>query len=93
VIQDDPGLNKDIKMLGVAAGNDAKQIAVYKKQFRVVFPVLPDKDHKIRGFLGSPLTPFMLVANTQGKVLLTHVGIIEDLDGMLKEIRELHKSQ
>jgi len=80
-------------MMGIAVGNDAKQIRGYKKQFRVSFPVFPDKKFEILDLLGNPATPFMYVATTQGKILLTHGGIIEDLDGFLKEIRELHKNQ
>ena len=93
MIQDDPALNKDVKMIGIASGNDPKQIGVYKKQFRVAFPISADKEFAIFHLLGSPKTPFMIIATTQGKVLLTHGGIIDDLDGLLKEIRELHKNQ
>jgi hypothetical protein len=80
-------------MLGVAPGNNAKQIAVYKKQFRVFFPVVPDKEGEIYYALGVPTVPCMIVTNTQGKVLMSHVGVIADLDQMLKEIREIHKHQ
>ena len=80
-------------MMGIAVGNDAKQIGVYKKQFRVAYPVLPDKEFKILEVLGYPATPFMYLATPQGKILLTHGGSIGDLDAFLKEIRELHKNQ
>jgi hypothetical protein len=80
-------------MLGVAAGNDSKQIGVYKKQFRVSFPVVPDKKYEVYDALGVPGTPYMIVTNKEGKVLMSHGGIIEGLDQTLKEIRELHKQQ
>ncbi|MBU2498256.1 MAG: hypothetical protein KKE57_05100 [Proteobacteria bacterium] len=78
--------------MGIAVGNDPKQIKVYKKQFRVAFPVFPDKKYEIHALLGSPSTPTMIVAAKNQKVLMTHKGMIEDLDKMLKEIRELHKN-
>lgn len=80
-------------MMGVAAGNDNKQIDVYRKQFRVSFPIVPDKKAEIFSALAVPGTPYMIVSNKEGKVLLSHGGGIEDLDQMLKEIREIHKQQ
>lgn len=80
-------------MLGVAAGGDIKQAAAYKKQFRVTFPVVPDEEGEVYYGLGVPTVPFMLVTDTQGKVLMTHTGQISDLDHVLKEIREIHKEQ
>jgi hypothetical protein len=80
-------------MLGVAGGNDNKQIEVYKKQFRVFFPVVPDKSGEVFKVLGVPGTPYMILTTKEGKVLMNHIGVIEDLDQMLKEIRELHKQQ
>ena len=80
-------------MLGVAGGNDPKQIAVYKKQFRVSFPIVPDKNREVFQALGVPGTPYMVMTNKEGKVLMSHAGLIEDLDQMLKEIREIHKQQ
>jgi peroxiredoxin len=92
-IKEDPALSKDIKMLGVAVGNDDKQIAVYKKQFRVSFPVVPDKKLEVFKTLGVPGTPYLIMTNKEGKVLMSHGGVIEDLDQMLKDIREIHKQQ
>jgi thioredoxin-related protein len=80
-------------MMGVAAGNDTKQIEVYKKQFRISFPVVPDKKYEVFQALGVPGTPYMIMTNKEGKVLMSHGGGIEDLDQMLKEIREIHKQQ
>lgn len=80
-------------MLGVAVGNDAKQIAVYKKQFRVGFPVVPDKEGEVFTALKVPGTPYMVVVNKEGKVLMSHGGGIEDFDQMLKEIKGLQTQQ
>lgn len=80
-------------MLGVAAGNDEKQIAVYKKQTRISFPVLPDKEGEVFTVLKVPGTPYMIMTDRAGKVLMSHAGVIKDLDQLLKEIREIHKQQ
>ena len=80
-------------MLGVAAGNDNKQIEVYKKQFKVSFPVVSDKSLEVFKAVGVPGTPYMVLTTREGKVLFSHGGAIEDLDQMLKEIRDIHKQQ
>lgn len=92
-IKEDSSLNSDIRVFGVAVGDELKQITAFKKQFRVFFPVVPDTDGDVYGDLGIPGVPFTVVTNKEGKVLMTHSGVIEDLDKMLKEIRELHKQQ
>lgn len=93
VIQEDPLLRNDIKVLGICAGNNQKQVEVCKSQFRIPFPLFPDEKHDIHIALGAGGTPFMIVANSKGKVLVTHSGVIQDFDKTLAEIRELHKKQ
>lgn len=79
-------------MVGIAVGSDPRQISVYKRQFRVAFPIFPDKKKEIYTLLGRPETPTMIMVGKDRKVLLVHHGLIQDLDTMLKEIRELHKN-
>ena len=80
-------------MMGVAAGNDNKQIEVYKKQFRVLFPIVPDLKGDVFTALKVPGTPYLIMTNKEGKVFFDHAGLIHDLDQTLKEIREIHKQQ
>lgn len=80
-------------MMGVAAGNDEKQIAVFKKQVRISFPVLPDQEGDVFTVLKVPGTPYIIMTDRQGKVLMNHAGVIKDLDHLLREIREIHKQQ
>ncbi len=82
-----------IKMIGIACGNDHKEIDVYRKNFRVGFPVFSDKKYEIYGALGNPGTPFLILATTTGKVLMTHRGLVEDLDQLLEEVRDALKHQ
>ena len=91
VIEEDPVLKKDIKMLSIGIGDNPKQIAVYKKKFRVPFPMLTDEHGEIWMALGKPGTPTMVVCTPKGKVLAVHLGVIKDLDAFIGEIRELHK--
>ena len=92
IIHDDPALNPDIKMIGIAVGNDPNQINAYRKHLRIGFPIFPDKKMKTWHLLGNPATPYLILVAKNQKVLMTHMGIIQDLDKMLKEIREFHKN-
>jgi len=92
-IKEDPVLSKDVKMLAASAGNDIQQIRAYKKQFRVSYPVVPDRLLELYKGLKVPGTPYMIVVNKEGKVLWSHGGVIDDFDQMLKEIREIHAQQ
>ncbi|MBN1103227.1 MAG: redoxin family protein [Deltaproteobacteria bacterium] len=93
VIQEDPVLRNDVKVLGICAGNNPKQVEACKSQFRVSFPLLPDEKHEIHIALGAGGTPSMVLVNSRGKVLMNHRGVIRDFDKTLTEIRELHKKQ
>ncbi|UCE33109.1 MAG: hypothetical protein JSV55_08865, partial [Deltaproteobacteria bacterium] len=86
-------LSSDIKLIGIAAGNNQKHIDVYRTKFRVQFPLFPDEKKDIYTALGKTGTPFMILVNNSGKVLMTHRHAIEDLDEFLRQIKEYHKKQ
>lgn len=78
-------------MFAICVGNEPKHIEVYRNKFRVPFPIFPDRKMDIYKALGRPGTPFMILTETNGKVLMTHKGAVENLDEILAEIREAHK--
>jgi hypothetical protein len=53
--------------------------------------VIPDESFTIHKVLGEPLTPFTIIANREGKVLFTHLGVIEDIDSFFQLIEDLLK--
>lgn len=83
-------MRDEVKVLGLAVGNDEKQIEAYKKDLCVSFPIVPDRTGEVYYALGIPTLPFMIITNPEGKLLMTHRGILEDPDHMLREIREIH---
>ena len=89
-IKEDPTLNKDIKLLGVALGDSAKTVEAFKKRFGAVYPIVPDEERKIGEALGHPGTPTIIICSKDAKVLAVHGGPIENFDELLKEIRDLH---
>jgi len=92
-IQQDPKLRKDIKMIGIGAGNNQKEIEVYKSNFRVPFPLFSDVNFNIHKKIGEPRTPTTILVTNKGKVLLTHRGVMENLDEFIQKIKKFHAQQ
>lgn len=92
-IQEDPDLSKNIKMTGFALGNDPKDLAIFRQKFKVEFPLFPDPRKEIQAASKVTAVPLIVVANRNGKVLMTHAGFIENLDALLVQIRKHYKAQ
>jgi hypothetical protein len=91
LIQDDPELSKDLRMVGVGIRSDSRKLQTYKKSFRVKFPLIPDPENEAYVKLGEPPIPFLLLVDSKGKVLLTHHGAIKDIEEFFREVRKLSK--
>jgi peroxiredoxin len=91
IIENDADLKTDIKVIGIAAGNDAVQMEPFVKEFKIKYPVFPDPDNKIHELLGSAGPPGVILADIHGKVLFVHEGVLEDIDFLLEKIREGQK--
>ncbi len=81
-------LKGKVKMLALAAGGNQAEIQYLNEQKQYRFPIAPDPSFEIHKLLGEPRTPFTLLLSPEGKVLYTHMGIIEDLDAFWKTITE-----
>ena len=91
VIQKDAALARDVKIIGICSGNDKKQIDAFRKNFKVPFPLIPDEDVAIAQAVGVRETPTIILVSHTGKVLMSHTGVIQDFDRLLRDIREKHK--
>ena len=74
LIQDSDAADK-VKLLGIAPGNSAFEVSVYREQYDVQFPLIPDGEfewHKIMGEVGTPY--FLIVDLDTGEILEDHLG-------------------
>jgi hypothetical protein len=92
IIENDSELKSDIKLIGIAAGNNANEVDPFVKEFKIKFPVFPDPDNKIHELLGGAGPPGVILSDIAGNVLFVHEGVIEDIDFLLEKIREAKKS-
>jgi len=90
-IEKDPKLKGKVKIIGIAAGNTLEEVKNFKKQYRVLFPILPDSKFDAHNAVGSPRTPFTIWVrrDVQGKgvVVSTHLGPLESAEKALEETR------
>jgi len=91
-IKEDEELSKNIKMIGIGLASKSKEIAVYKQKFKVEFPLFPDPQKKAKKKSKVKHVPLTIVVDKSGKVLMSHLGVIENLDAFLGKIRKHHKA-
>jgi peroxiredoxin len=82
-------LKGQVKMLALAAGGNENEIKYLYEQVQYSFPIVSDPQFAVHKLLGEPRTPFTLLVGADGKVLHTHMGVVEDVDAFLKLINEL----
>ena len=64
-----------VKLLAIAPGNSAFEVSVYREQYDVQFPLIPDGEyewHKIMGEVGTPY--FLIVDLDTGEILEDELG-------------------
>jgi peroxiredoxin len=88
-IQKDTRLGPKVKMLAIAAGGSATELGYVKQEFPIPFPIIRDTQYEIHKLLGEPRTPFTLLIDRKGKVLFTHLGVIEDMESFFNRIAVL----
>lgn len=86
ILSGDPEMAARLKMLGIALNNDTKMAEGYQKAFKVKFPVVPDPGGVIDALFPDVMTPCLILADREGKILFFHEGVIDDVDAVLTEI-------
>lgn len=88
-IRKDPQMDGRIKMIAIAAGATPMEVDYMKNLLNIPFPVIQDPDFDVHKALGEPRTPFVLVTSKENKVVLAHMGVVEDIDGFVLKLQEL----
>jgi hypothetical protein len=93
MVNNDPKLKREVKVLSVAIGNTANEAESYKKEHKVLYPVLTDFTFALHKALGNPRVPFTIIVRREARgkdvVIYTHMGVIESADSLLKEVKKV----
>lgn len=83
-----------VTMFALAAGSPDPEIqAVLVETKQYTFPIVSDAKFESHKLLGEPKTPFVIICRPDGDVLYTHMGLIDDIDGLYAKIKSfLNKS-
>ena len=78
-------------MIGIASGNNLHEVEIFKKTYKVPYPIFSDSKFDAHTAVGSPRTPFTIWVrrDVQGKsiVVSTHLGLIDSVESALDETR------
>lgn len=91
-IENDPELKGNVKMIGIAAGNNRKEVESFKKQYQVPYPIFTDPAFVAHKKLGNPAAPYTIfvMRDARGKyiVVSTHKGKFDSAESIMNEIKD-----
>jgi hypothetical protein len=92
LIQSNPAAKDQIKMIGIAVGNDESEIKKFQDHFQIPYPIIGDQKYVLHEAIGGPPAPFSIVVRKDpgGKSAMvadTHLGLNTDMSGLLKQLQ------
>ncbi len=92
-IGENADLRDNIKIIGIGSNNTPYEINLFKKKYKVPFPLFPDKNQSIVESIGGYATPTILgiQVNEDGthRKFYAKTGVIEDASQFLAKILKL----
>jgi len=90
-IEKDADLKGKVKVIGIAAGNNQKEVETFSKEYKVLYPILTDLNFVAHKALGAPRVPYTVFVRKdkkgKGVVVSTHQGIFDSAESVMKDIR------
>jgi thiol-disulfide isomerase/thioredoxin len=90
-IQKDSKLKGKVKVMGIAIGNNRKEVEIFKNEYKILYPLVTDYDFSSHKALGEPRVPYTMFIkkDVMGKIFVIniHKGVIESADSLMNEIR------
>jgi thiol-disulfide isomerase/thioredoxin len=90
LIEGNSALKDKIKIIGIGINNSLFETDIFKKKYKVEFPLIPDGDFKLHKIIGEVRTPYFIVVKLNGgkspEVIYSRLGAIENNDLFLAQI-------
>ena len=91
-IQSDPAARKQIKLIGIAVGNDEEEVRTFRSHFKIPYPIIADPEYVLHAAVGGGPTPFSIIVRRDPRSALVaeaHLGTIDDIRGLLARMKAL----
>ena len=93
LIEMNPETRGRIKMVGIAIGNLDEEVATFRRNYQVPFPVVADPHFVAHRVLGASATPFSIYVRQDapgqpGVVAKTHLGLNSDYRKVFAELQQ-----
>jgi hypothetical protein len=92
LIENNPVLKNKIKIIGIGINNSLFETDIFKKKYKVEFPLIPDGDLKLHKVIGEVRTPYFIVVKLKGgkaEVIYSRLGALGDNNIFLGQITKL----
>jgi thiol-disulfide isomerase/thioredoxin len=90
-IQKDPKLKGKVKVIGIAIGNNRKEVEIFKNEYKILYPLVTDYDFSSHKALGEPRVPYTMFVKRDVKgenfIINVHKGVIESAVSLMNDIR------
>jgi thiol-disulfide isomerase/thioredoxin len=91
LVSQDAALKGKVKFIGLAQGNDANAVKMWKMFQKIPFPQIADTKSAFGDALNFHPYPVSVLLDKSGKILMAHIGTFESADEVLKEMKKLVK--
>jgi peroxiredoxin len=92
LIENNPAFRNKIKIIGIGINNSLFETDIFKKKYKIEFPLIPDGDFKLHKTIGEVRTPYFIIVKLKGgktEVIYSRLGALGDNNVFLGQIAKL----
>ena len=89
LIENNQAYKNKIKIIGIGINNSLFETNIFKKKYKVEFPLIPDGDFKLHKIIGEVRTPYFIVVKLKGggkEVIYSKLGARGDNKAFIQQI-------